>query len=559
MTGTTAGGRTSDARRALHRRTRRVVPPAALVLAVILVSTMVAVTARPDGAPSGVAVGERTQAPGATIDPGGGNPTGAAAQRTGVGAVASAANDPSAVGVARSGVACTDGARQVPWSRYAPTCTPAFDGDNGGATAPGVTRDRITLSYRTTNTAQQQALTALVGDAIPSDQSYLSDLEAYLDLFNANFELFGRRVVIEPFQGQGDFLLENIGQGQEKAQADAVTARQLGAFADVTIPTAQSLFYSHALVDQEVISWGFLYGPQSWYEELSPFQYSVLPSGSKLAAWWSNLACQRMRGLPAIFAGDEAMHDDERVFGLITLETPTWLEVADEIEHRLARCGVELARRVSYPLDIGAFQQNAANIAAQMHQAGVTTVICFCDGLFTIFLTKAASKQEYRPEWIPLNVHDAAPQLADQSQFAHAISNGPSFRPKDSSEAYAAFKLARPDTEPAAVYYELAYFQLLQVFAALQAAGPELTPGSFQQGMFSLPPSLPGGDFGDWSFGPRAFTPTASAGIVYWDPDRLSPNGKRGSWAPCEDDVAFPFDRPDAWGPAGTQIRCFGR
>ncbi len=47
-----------------------------------------------------------------------------------------------------SGVHCGPGVRQVPWSAYAPWCEPAYHGNNGGATAPGMTGNTITLTYR---------------------------------------------------------------------------------------------------------------------------------------------------------------------------------------------------------------------------------------------------------------------------------------------------------------------------------------------------------------------------------------------------------------------------
>ena len=49
-------------------------------------------------------------------------------------------------GTTVSGYTCIPGRRQVPWSLYAPYCVPAWHGNNGGATAPGVTATTINVS-----------------------------------------------------------------------------------------------------------------------------------------------------------------------------------------------------------------------------------------------------------------------------------------------------------------------------------------------------------------------------------------------------------------------------
>jgi hypothetical protein len=557
-------------RRYVVRQARRFAPPVLVLMAALLVAALVPITGRGDHdtvaaareAPEAVDGGQIPESGAASVT--GGEATtdtvAGASGRRAQNAVRAPAVAPASTGTTRNGARCTPGVRQVPWTKYAPNCAPAFSGSNGGATAPGVTADTITLSYRRSSTGEQSAIAAIAGDATPDDTTYLQDMSTYLALFNQQYELYGRKVVLKPFQGQGDYLQEDLGQGQEQAQADAVTARDLGAFADVTFPSAGSLFFAQGLAAQKVISWGFPLNPQSWYERYSPYQYNFFLDGSKWASWAANLVCARMAKLPAAFAGDPAMHSKERVFGLAAVEFPTWLQVADEIQQKLeARCGVKIARRVSYPEDIGKFQQNGSNMAAQFKAAGVTTVICYCDPLMPIFITQAATRQDYRPEWIFQNDYDPISQNTDQSQFAHAFAPGPASPPAATSEARRAFKLVRPGSEPAEIYYVAAYEVFLQLFGALQAAGPNLNPQTFRQGMFSMPPSLAGGDYGDWGFGAGAYTPTSAVGVVWWDAKTRGPNGKAGTWAPCESNAFFPFNDPTRWGPSRTQLRCFGQ
>lgn len=484
-------------------------------------------------------------------------PVGAAPGAPGAapGAAAAVAVPGAGAGVARSGVVCNPGARQVAWSAYAPACVAAFRGDNGGATAPGVTADTVTLTYRRQNTAQAAAVRALAGEATPIDSQYLHDLQVFANLVNRDFELWGRQIRIAPFDGRGDYLTEDLGQGQPAAAADAITARSLGGFADVTFPSATSLFYSAALQSQGVISYGFPFSPQRWYEQNSPWQFNVFLSGSTWAGWARNVVCQRLAGAPADFAGDPALRTKERVFGLVAVEFPTWLATADEIADGIAsQCGVRMARRASYAEDLGSLQQDASSIAAQMEAAGVTTLICFCDPLMPIFLTDAASRQDYRPEWIVQNQYDPIAQVVDQSQYAHAIAPGPATAPRARSEAYAAYKLADPNGEPASIYYAAAYETLLHLAAAVQAAGPNLNPATFRAGVFAHPGGT--GDFGVWAGGPGRYTPIVAVPIVRWDPDAVGINGARGTWAPCDERRDYPVDDPSAWGSG--PLRCPG-
>lgn len=451
---------------------------------------------------------------------------------------------------------CAGGDRQVPWTKYSPTCVAAFEGDNGGTTAPGVTGDTITLAYRRQNTASQAAISALAGEAVPNDDQYIADLQTYAALFNQQYELYGRKVEVVPFQGRSDYLQEDLGNNQSLAQADAATAGDLGAFIDVTFPSAGSLFYSSALFDEGIIAYGFPINPDSYYEQNAPYAINWWISGTGWAKWAANVVCQRMAGMPATFAGDPGLHGKQRVFGLVGVEFPTWLQVADDIKERLSsQCGVEVAAFVSYAENLGTMQQDASSAVARMRDAGVTTVLCFCDPLMPIFISQQASDQEYRPEWIFQNQYDAIDQQADQSQFAHAIAPGPPLRPARQTEAHAAYKLVDPTGEPRSIYFQAAYATMLHVFGAVQSAGPDLNPATYLRGVFSMPPSLAGGDLGDWRYGPGAFTPVASTGVVWWKTDKPSQNGRPGGWVDCEGGVSFPLDEPRSWGSG--QLDCF--
>jgi hypothetical protein len=475
-------------------------------------------------------------------------------QRAGVAAAPGAAA-PS--GVSKTGVQCGPGVRQFSWSKYAPPCVPAFRGDNGGDTAPGVTKDTITVTYRKTTSPSSTAINAASPNAIAPDPETIADTQRYIDLFNKNFELYGRKVVLKVYDGQSDPLLEIQGQDQSQAQGDAVRAKEQGAFADVTGLTTQ--IYAEALVDQKIVSTGGIYMSQQWLTDHAPFAYeSWFPTGDNAAYATVGLVCQRLKDLPAIDSGDEVMKTQKRVFGIVTPENPVYSAAGDIMERGLKQCGAPIGRRIKYALNIATASQQAASAVAQLKAAGVTTVLCGCDPIGPVFFAQAANQQQYYPEWDTLWWGDVSQRSVDSAQWSHAISIGTAGQvpPKDQLEAYRAMKMA--GAEPAEPNYSVPYYNLLQLFMGLHAAGPKLTPDSLQRGIFSLPKS-DDGDTGVWSFGKGAYSPHTTFVVAYWDPNLVSNfDGQKGGYVACEGGKRFPFRDPNALGARG-QLRCFGR
>lgn len=469
---------------------------------------------------------------------------------------------PGAAGVTRSGVQCGPGVLQVPWTNYAPPCVPAYSGNNGGATSYGVNASTITLVFRRTNSAEEKAAFAIAGSARPgTDDQYLADMRTYLDLFNRTFELYGRKVVIKDFVGQGDNLEEDQGRDLEGAQADAATAKRLGAFGDVTQSPTLALTqpYAEDLAQQKITVYGGLGLPLSWYKQYSPYEFSYIPDGTKLSIATVNGLCRRAVGLPAIFAGDPLFQKEKRVFGLITPDNPVYAELGDLVENGMKQCGGAVKVRVRYSINVATMSQQAVGVIAQMKTNGVTTVLCGCDPVFEITISDAADGQSYNPEWFVTPWIDPQGRETSQKQWAHAISGEGTFPLKSQSEWYRVWKMAAPTREPQEQYAYLTYETMLYVFNLLQAAGPNLTPATVRDSAFSMRRSATG-DFGTWSGGTDAYTPNLDAQIGYWDPNVTSNfDGKKGAWLSCESGKWYPFNDPTAYGAVHTQPSCFGR
>jgi hypothetical protein len=467
-----------------------------------------------------------------------------------------------AKGVARSGVTCDGTARQVPWSKYAPPCVPKFTGSNGGATAQGVKDKTITLTFRRSDSPATRALSSSAKATLAPDEDYLADLNTYISLFNKNFELYGRQVRLVPFSGQGDYIQEAYGQNLQGAQADAATARELGGFADVSHFVYQSVPYAQALAQNKLISMSTASLTQKTYRQYDPFMYTYMPTADRLGQFYGNLVCAKLAKQRAVFAGDTAMRKHGRVFGLAVPDVPNYKEVGDVAVAVADRgCGQGFERRVNYdPND----QSQAASLIAQMKSAGVTTLVTYANAAYLASMTQQANAQDYRPEWVIVNAGDPANRLPDSGQMQASISGSDFYFisgvEKAKSEAYRAYKRAKPNGEPQSYWYAMAYYSLLQLFSALQAAGPDLSPHAFRDGMFSLPTSLPGGDAGTWSFGKGAYSPIVGTRLMAWDSSARSEfDGQLGTSKACEGGRLFPLSDLSGWGTPGRQPSCPGR
>jgi hypothetical protein len=469
---------------------------------------------------------------------------------------------PAAVGAAGTtvtGVSCGPGVPQFTWSHYAPPCVPAFHGSNGGATSPGVTGSTITLTFAEPSQQTMQLVGTFAGYANINVPAYVSDMETYIRYFNTQYELYGRKVVLKPFQAQGNFLLEDDGQDLSGAEADAETAAGIPAFADVTFPLLAAAPYLQDLSEAHVINTSGLGEPDSWFAQYAPYAYSEVPTGTAGAEGFGNMLCTRMAGLPAVFSPQ--FSNRTRVFGLITPETPQYQQVAQTIMQTAAGCGEHMAVWEQYTLgSLQTYQSQAVSIVAKMKSEGVTTVICGCDPIFPIELSQAADQQSYTPEWVAIGWEDPITQEYDQSEWAHAISEEGQTPPPTSLNAYKIFEEASGGRPPAEQYFYVAYYTLLMVFGALQLAGPDLSPATFQRGWFSFPrTSL--GQAGIWSGGPDAYSLNdVTTQLGWWDPNAVSyADGKAGAWEDCEGGTYFLLQDPSGWGAPHTQLQCFGR
>jgi hypothetical protein len=426
--------------------------------------------------------------------------------------------------------ACPDREEQVPGDPYSPPCI-AFSGDNGGNTARGVSGEEIKVSYRVLNERGfQQTLAELAGASLTdTPETVQRTVTAMADYFNERFQFYGRKIKIEFYNGQGSNTNELLGRGRDRAEIDAQTVDDMGAFADLS---GTSEPYAGALANRNVIAFGTPYLSRKWHEERAPFAWSIAVDGTKVSEHGADYAVKRLHGKNADYAAGD-LAGKPRKFATLAPENPWYQESVENAQRIVREAGHDPGMNIKYVLDLGTMSNQATNIIAQLKREGVTTVMCGCDPIIPVFLSGVANRERYYPEFIivgtALTDADIVGQLWNQSFAAQAFGVSPNneFKPPTQSIGYAAYKTVRDD-EPA-FSVELIYYQMYQLAIGIHMAGPNLTPQSFQEGMFNYPGKM--GPVGRWSFGPGNRTGADDVREIFWDPNAISGyNGKQGAY-----------------------------
>ncbi|QGG95376.1 ABC transporter substrate-binding protein [Actinomarinicola tropica] len=416
-------------------------------------------------------------------------------------------------------------------SVYAPNCVPLWDdaADNGGATHAGVTADEIVVVVYGGEPDENalQARSALGLDP-PSDEEHAENRQKVVDTYNALFETYGRTVHVEVLE------TDAAGNDEVAARANAIRAAdEMGAFAVVGGP-ANTPVFAEELANRGVLCLCTASLPIERYLEWAPHVWGGLMSSTQGYVHRADFILSQLAGEPAEFAGDEAFHTQERTFGLVWYDTPdnAYADGVAYFEELLAAEGVELELDIRYEYGTGAnLDEDAQSIIAQMKEAGVTSVIFAGDPFMPTSLTNQATAQDYWPEWILTGSTgtdvSALARSYDQEQWRHAF--GISFtlpimdpRLEQQEGNVVSWHLG----EELSTYPEITSWDLL--FRGIHLAGPELTPETFRDGLFSFEPvsghaTRYGVSYGTELWEWEDYTSADDVKIIWYDPDTADP------------------------------------
>jgi hypothetical protein len=428
----------------------------------------------------------------------------------------------------------------VPTGYAAPCVEPWAGGDNGGATAPGVTADTITVALYQ---AQPDLLQQTFFENTGSDESLAKErdtTQAYVDFFSAHYQLYGRKVELVTVKASG------APDDDIAAKADAIkVATEVKAFASFGGP-GQTNAYAEELAARGVLCLGdcLIAQPQRFLERQSPYLWPTLASPEQASEHWAAFVGKQLARGKAVHAGSRDLVRKKRVFGIVHYDDDagTFRASVAHFKELLGKYKVKTAVTVPYSLDITTAQEDARLVVTKLQTAGVTSVILAGDPVFPTFLTREATNQGFFPEWVVLGYAftDTAVfgRQYDQKQWAHAF--GVSLLPArttDDIDEFANLLTWETGEPPAAkTFRELVQAPLI-FFTGVHLAGPRLTAKTFRAGLFRYPSTaetvptrlhLSWGRHGIWEG--RDVTGSDDATVVWWDPDATGPDevGRNG-------------------------------
>ncbi len=400
-----------------------------------------------------------------------------------------------------------------------PPCVPFWEGDNGGATWKGVTRDEVRV-------------------VMASNYDFDGDDDtsrAILAHFNNRYEFYGRKIIPLELPSSGE------NEPTAKMMANAAAAdEELRAFASNQWgdESGQEYVYYDELARRQIVS---VNARPSMLDEqrlqrFHPHQWSYLPGLDTMSRQMGQWICRSLHGRNADFA-DGAEAGRERVFGLMTSVTMEGARPdVTPMREELARCGAEIAEEAEMHSDLSTregFQQAQTAVIA-FQSAGVNSVICMCHtGHTGLRLYPAASAQGFMPEWlISTYLYQMEDPHARQWDAAHVErSFGLSWwskqvAPHDSPWYWA---LREGGSEGENLYQARWYYNsMLMLASGIQLAGPDLNPTTFAEGLMRARfPNPLAGDAPYWQgrvgFGPNDHTAVNDAAIAWLTRSERSP------------------------------------
>jgi hypothetical protein len=423
----------------------------------------------------------------------------------------------------------TDRGRMALPIRNAAPCVEPWDEaeDNGGATSPGVTADsiKIVVYQGEPDPLQQVLVSDAGGDTDPAVTA--QTVVDYLTMLSDVYETYGRTLDVEIVPASG------LPDDATAAQADARTIVDMEPFAVIGGPASAPVYWQE-ITDAGILCVGGCSTAEGWdvVEEAAPYLWPTGHAPEQADVQLAELIGTQLAGKPAEFAGDEALHGEERVFGWVQAETETGEYTArnDAFDALLLEeYDTEVVTRSTYIFDVARAQETATAVVARMRDAGVTTVIMSVDPLIPATITTEATKQGYFPEWIigPSVLADTTffGRTFDQEQWAHAFGISlPSARAaSELSDAFFSYQWYFGEEAPVNTVNVLLPGPE-RLMLGIHLAGPELTPETFRDGLFRYPPIEGGLTFGHQSWGEdlwgRAdYNSTDDVTVIWWDPD----------------------------------------
>lgn len=418
-----------------------------------------------------------------------------------------------------------------------PECKPKFAGDNGGQTYSGVSGDTIRI-VQWDYVANAAINAALAPQGLATTESERRALDAAAQAFiESHYELYGRKLEIIRVQTECPTSPQNVPKCREEARRVIAMKPFVVMIGTTNYPEIYDEFARAG-----ILTVGGWHWPRAYFTDRRPFRWDLFTDGDQSADVVAEYYCKKLAGKPATHAG-RSIHptiggrDTPRKLGILAPDRDTDLLTASGMRDRLARCAGHTPLVVSYSPDINKASEESEAIAQKLIAEGVTTVLCFCDPVTPIFITKTMSRLTYFPEHFMTGTglldYDKLGRLYEASQWAHAFGPGHLFDPLpfDQQDVSRMWRASGQSGGPCqACNLNWSYYAL--VASMIHYAGPNLTPQAVEAGLLNAKPY--GGDRPGSvlvKLGPGDYTVISDAREAYWSSTALSKiDGQQGAY-----------------------------
>ena len=365
--------------------------------------------------------------------------------------------------------------------------------DNGGATAPGVTATEVKIVAYIPN---DQMLAGGTGAAGPKNQATGADAKIpdtiadYVKLYDfaqaqlGTYQLWGRKPNIEVVTASG------ADETAQRADALEVINRKPFMVVDMTAtgtggaPVFSSTVASRKILVSSASTTAKIAASQS------PYRWNYGADNDANTPLTAAFVARSLSGKKAQWAGDKSLASKTRSFGLV-YPTTTGFDLAGFESLVKQNGGSPMVQKLGFdPTNVAQVGDQAPTLITKLKSSGVTSVILFADNALLTPLTKAATDQEYSPEWIFTGYgyqdFDGFARTFDQDQMKHTFG----------------LSVLSPYVADAPAYLDLFtwYWGKTQgntwsitnglfnaVYTYIQYAGPTLTVQNVKKGLFSVP------------------------------------------------------------------------
>lgn len=442
----------------------------------------------------------------------------------------------------------------------APPCVAFYEGDNGGATYRGVTREGIRILFYinsgftdcvTSRGCEARPVSRYFDLSVPptdgeEEHFHVRQLRIWQRIFNDRYQTYGRRAHFFVYFNNGSTTVE-----QRRADA-AENVERIKPFAvQAYAPNPDP--YIEVMARRGVLNFGSIANkPRSFFARFPKLIWGYLPSIEQQAEMYASWVCTQIVNRPVSFSGNAEDQGKPRVLGYLSTTDrnfPGMQLFAKEARARIEKCGGRFAAEGTFPFAnyTTDTRQGAGDYAVQnvakFIQAGVTTVL-WAQG-FEINHSKAAGQANWRPEWVIAGdgTHEGwqTGRHQERSVWDHAwvMTNVVRTGLTRDSHCYKALS-QDPSHEDADSTFDCGlhtYYQdLRQLFTGVQVAGPTLNPATVDRGFRAIPaieskdPLVPA-----CFYRPGDYTCVKDAMVNWWDSESTRPGGSDpGCWRMVE-------------------------